>query len=118
MEATLKGITESQGARYEFEIAEDFALPAVVNDYELAELVIHAARKVLDPSLVVEPREPSMGAEDFSFFSQQVPSCFFFVGIAPPGQEVVHHSPEFQWNDSNLETAMLVLAQAAVDYLS
>ncbi|OHD82034.1 MAG: hypothetical protein A3J97_10155 [Spirochaetes bacterium RIFOXYC1_FULL_54_7] len=117
MEATLKGITESQGARYEFAIAEDFALPAVVNDYELAELVKQAARKVLDPSLVVEPKEPSMGAEDFSYFSQQIPSCFFFVGIAPEGKEVVHHSPGFQWEDRNLETAMLVLSQAAVDYL-
>ena len=117
MEATLKGVTESQGARYEFTIAEDFALPAVVNDHGLAELVTKAARKVLDPELVVEPKEPSMGAEDFSYFSQKVPSCFFFVGIAPAGTEVVHHSPDFQWDDKNLETAMLVLAQAAVDYL-
>ncbi|MDX9957728.1 MAG: amidohydrolase [Spirochaetia bacterium] len=117
MEATLKGITESQGARYTFEIAEDFALPAVVNDHELANLVRQAARKVVDPALVIEPREPSMGAEDFSYFSQKVPSCFFFVGIAPAGTEVVHHSPEFQWDDRNLETAMLVMSQAAVDYL-
>lgn len=117
MEASLKGITESQGARYEFEIAEDFALPAVVNDQGLAGLVRQAARKVLDPGMVVEPREPSMGAEDFSYFSQKVPSCFFFVGIAPAGKEVVHHSPDFQWDDRNLETAMLVLSQAALDYL-
>lgn len=118
MEATLKGVTESQGAHYEFKIAEDFALPAVINDYELAELVKYAARKVVDSDLVIEPREPSMGAEDFAFISQKVPSCFFFVGIAPEGREVVHHSPGFQWRDENLRPAMLVLAQAAVDYLS
>ena len=117
MEATLKGVTESQGARYEFEIAEDFALPAVVNDYDLAALVNRAAKKVVDPEKVLEPPEPSMGAEDFSYFSQAVPSCFFFVGIAPEGKEVVHHSPEFQWDDRNLKTAMLVLSQAALDYL-
>jgi amidohydrolase len=117
MEATLKGITESQGARYEFTIAEDFALPAVINDHALADLVRQSAMKVLNPKMVVEPREPSMGAEDFSYFSQKVPSCFFFVGIAPGGTEVVHHSPGFQWDDRNLETAMLVLSQAALDYL-
>jgi metal-dependent amidase/aminoacylase/carboxypeptidase family protein len=79
--------------------------------------VTKAARKVLDPEMVVEPKEPSMGAEDFSYFSRKVPSCFFFVGIAPAGTEVVHHSPGFQWDDRNLETAMLVMSQAAVDYL-
>ncbi len=117
MDASLKAITESQGARYEFTIGGDFALPAVVNDGTLAELVRAAARKVMDASKVVEPRDPSMGAEDFAFFSQLVPSCFFFVGIAPAGTEVVHHSPGFRWDDRNLETSMLVMSQAAVDYL-
>ncbi|MBV1758308.1 MAG: amidohydrolase [Dethiosulfatibacter sp.] len=118
MEETLKGITHSQGADYEFIIAEDFALPPVVNDYSLAELVKKAAKKVLNQEQVIEPKEPSMGAEDFAFFSEEVPSCFFFVGIAPEGTEVVHHSPEFQWNDQNLKISMLVMSQAALDYLT
>jgi amidohydrolase len=118
MEETLKGITHSQGADYEFVIAEDFALPPVVNDNALADLVKNAARKVLSEEQVKEPKEPSMGAEDFAFFSEKVPSCFFFVGIAPEGTEVVHHSPEFQWDDKNLKVSMLTMSQAALDYLN
>lgn len=118
MEETLKGITYSQGADYQFIIAEDFALPPVINDYSLAELVKKAAQKVLEEEQVIEPREPSMGAEDFAFFSEKVPSCFFFVGIAPKGKEVAHHSPTFQWDDKNLKVSMLVMSQAAIDYLS
>jgi amidohydrolase len=118
MENILKGITKSQGADYQFIIPEDFALPPVINDYFLAELVKKAARKVLEEEQVIEPKEPSMGAEDFAFFSEKVPSCFFFVGIAPEGKEVVHHSPEFQWEDKNLKVSMLVMSQAAIDYLN
>ncbi|HBH13008.1 MAG: Pyridoxal-5'-phosphate-dependent protein, beta subunit [Clostridiales bacterium 38_11] len=36
----------------------------------------------------------------------------------PFNPEVVHHSPEFQWNDQNLKISMLVMSQAALDYLT
>ncbi len=118
MERTLKGVVEPHGARVEFEVVEDYALPPVVNDEYLASLMKMSALKVLDEDKVKEPEEPVMGGEDFAFFSQVVPSCFFFVGIAANGQEVLHHSPDFQWEDKNLKTAMLVMSQGAVDYLS
>ena len=37
-------------------------------------------------------------AEDFSYFQQQVPGLFFFLGVTPPGQEATaaaNHSPLF-----------------------
>jgi|CZCB01.1.fsa_nt_gi amidohydrolase len=58
-----------------------------------------------------------MAAEDFAFFSQTVPSSYFFVGISPDGNEVVHHSPDFQWDDKVLYTSVSVMAQTAVDFL-
>jgi amidohydrolase len=117
MEQVLKGVAESQGAKYEFIIDEDYALPPVINNYELTDIVHRAAEKILGKEKVEELKEPLMAAEDFAFFSQTVPSSYFFVGISPDGNEVVHHSPDFQWDDKVLYTSVSVMAQTAVDFL-
>jgi metal-dependent amidase/aminoacylase/carboxypeptidase family protein len=61
---------------------------------------------------------PTMGAEDFSFYGQQVPACFYWLGLLNEGQEHYPnlHAPEFDFNDKALPvgiTAMceLVLAE-------
>ena len=118
MENVIKGITESQGAGYEFKIDEDYALPAVVNDYDLTELLKNSAIKILGKDKVEELREPLMAAEDFAYFSQSVKSSFFFVGISPDGSEISHHNPNFKWNDKVLYESVCVMAQAAMDFLS
>lgn len=118
MEQVLKGTAECQGAGYEFTVDEEYALPAVINDYNLTDLVQSAAERIIGRENVEALREPLMAAEDFSYFSQAVPSSFFFVGISPDGNEVAHHSPNFQWNDETLRTSVSVTAQATVDFLN
>lgn len=118
MEQVLKGTAECQGAKYEFIIDEEYALPPVINDYNLTDLVQKAAEKVLGKENVEALREPLMAAEDFSYFSQAVPSSFFFVGISPDGNEVAHHSPDFKFNDKVLYTSVCAMAQTAVDFLN
>lgn len=116
MEQVLKATAECQGAKYEFIIDEDYALPPVINDYKLTELVQNAGEKILGRDKVEVLREPLMAAEDYAYFSQTVPSSFFFVGISPDGREVTHHSPDFQWDDKVLYTSVSVMAQAALDF--
>ena len=55
---------------------------------------------------VVEPYL-TMGGEDFSYFSNQVPGCFFFLGSAPKNQKLMntpHHCSHFDID----ENAMLI----------
>ncbi|MEL7647720.1 MAG: M20 family metallopeptidase [Sedimentibacter sp.] len=118
MEQVLKGTAECQGAKYEFAVDEDYALPPVVNDYKLTDLVQGSAEKIIGKENVEALREPLMAAEDFAYFSQAVPSSFFFVGISLDSNEVAHHSPDFQWNDKTLCTSASVTAQIAVDFLN
>lgn len=118
MEKVLKATAESQGAKYKFIIDEDFALPPVINDYGLTDLVQNAAERVIGKESVEVLREPLMAAEDFAYFSEKVPSAFFLVGISPDENELIHHSPNFQWNDDVLYTTVCVMAQAAVDFLT
>lgn len=117
MEQVLKATAESQGAKYEFIIDEEFALPPVINDYSLTALVENAAEKLFGKEEVEVLRQPLMAAEDFAYFSEKVPSSFFFVGISPDEDEVIHHSSDFQWDDSVLYTSSCLMAQVAFDFL-
>lgn len=47
----------------------------------------------------------TMGAEDFSYFLQQRPGCFFFVGAALPGEMRPHHKSVFDFDEVRLHHA-------------
>jgi amidohydrolase len=72
---------------------------------------------MLGKEFVIEA-EPSMGGDDFAYFAEKVPSSYFFVGIAPKGSRVVHHSPYFQWDDRMLRISSGCLCRTAVDFLT
>lgn len=61
-------------------------------------------------------------SEDFSYFAREVPSLFFFVGVAKPGvpaNEVAdNHSPLFYVDESALPVGVRALTQLTVDYLT
>ncbi len=116
MESILKGVTESQGASYVYKYEEKF--PALINDHEMTNLVSSSLSKILGEDHVFELPEPTMGGEDFAFFTQKVPSSFFFIGIAKDEEHLVsHHHPKFQWEDKNLLIIARGLSQIALDYL-
>ena len=65
---------------------------------------------------------PILGAEDFSYFAQQVPGLFVFLGIVPAGQDPskapANHSPLFFADEAALPVGVRALAHLAIDYLS
>ena len=68
------------------------------------------------------PIKPITASEDFSFFQQEVPGVFFFLGIAPANTPVdktaPNHSPFFQVNEQALENGVRALTGLALDYLA
>jgi amidohydrolase len=63
-----------------------------------------------------------MVAEDFSYFQQEVPGLFYFVGVTPRDQDMAaaapNHSPRFFIDESGLTQGTRSLAALAVDFLS
>jgi amidohydrolase len=63
-----------------------------------------------------------MGAEDFSYFANEVPGFYFFVGATPKGVDASsapsNHSPQFFLDESALPVGTRALLQVALDYLS
>ena len=66
-------------------------------------------------------RNAVTGAEDFSFFQQQVPGLFFFLGGRPKNitaeEAPPHHSPDFHIDDSGLKLGVETMCNLVVDYM-
>jgi len=116
MEKIIKNITKSYGGSYKFKVHKKY--PSLINDKEMTYLVKKSVSKIIGEKNVFESKYPNMGAEDFAYFTQNIPSSFYFIGIAKDeNKPVAHHNPYFKWDDKNLLIVSRTLAQIAVDYL-
>jgi metal-dependent amidase/aminoacylase/carboxypeptidase family protein len=53
-----------------------------------------------------------MGAEDFGFYAQKIPACFFRLGVRNEKKGVVHnvHTPKFNIDENALELGAAMMA--------
>ena len=117
IEKFVKGIVESQGASYEFEFIRQF--PPLVNDKNMADVLEKAAKKIVGDENVFELATPSMGGEDFAFYTEEVPSSFAFVGMTKDVENpILHHNAKFAGEDNNMKNLAQTLAQVAIDFLN
>lgn len=87
----------------------------LVNDKGQTEFV----RSTLLKWLGAEAWDDSLGkttsSEDFSFYLDKVPGTFIRIGTGNP--EINLHNPEFDFNDSAIESGILALCALALEYL-
>ncbi len=102
IEEIIKGICQSYGAEYELDYWQLY--PALINNSRMAELVKSVALEVVETPLGVVPECQTMGGEDMSFFLQEIPGCYFFLGSANPEKSLdfPHHHPRFDFDESVL----------------
>ncbi len=113
----VSGIAASMNATVEVDYIRGY--PATVNDAGIAEIVRKAARQVVGEENV-EIANPKMGAEDFSYFLQERPGCFFFVGTGNEGKEsdVSHHHPRFDVDEDGMAQGMATMAASVISCLN
>ncbi|SDJ85221.1 hippurate hydrolase [Nocardioides sp. YR527] len=111
----VEGIAAAHGLAAR--ITLDTGYPSVVNDEATARQAMETLRDVFGPRVVEVPR-PTMGAEDFSFVSQQVPTTMILLGAAPADDAAPNHSPEAAFDDSVLGDQAAALALLAIDALA
>lgn len=113
MKKLAEGLVESMGGSVEFDIHVGY--PVVNNDVEVARKTKAAAAAYVGEENVVL-LEKRATAEDFAYYSQVVPSCFYRLGTAGPNgafSQSVHH-PEFDINEKAIETGIGFMAYLAV----
>lgn len=119
---TAEGVAQAQGARVELEAPMPEATnPVTRNDAALTRRMRPSLERAVGADNVIDV-PPNMVAEDFSYFSDEVPGLYFFVGVVPPGQDLAkaapNHSPKFFLDEKSLDIGTRAMLQAAVDFLN
>ena len=113
---TAEDIAASGGAKADVTITTGY--PVTYNDPALTEMMVPTLRKLTTDVITVNP---TLGAEDFSFYQQKVPGLFIWLGTRPKNQTAEeaasNHSPLFYVDESGLGLGVRALSHLAVDYL-
>ena len=104
-------IAQAHGAKAEVEISKGY--PFLENDPALTQKLKSKAENFLGKDKVHE-LPIRLTAEDFSFYSQKIPTCFFRIGVRNEEKGIIHsvHHPKFDIEPTALKTGieMMVLA--------
>jgi len=101
----------------DFEIRKGY--PFLENDIPLTKKAIECAKQYLgEENVALLPIR--MTAEDFSYYSQKVPSCFYRLGTANKEKGITHglHTSRFNIDENALEIGMGLMAFFATENLN
>ncbi len=103
------GIVESMGA--ELDLLIDVGYPTVDNDPAFTSSNWLLANEYMGEDNV-EETELRMGAEDFGYYTQVIPGCFYRLGVRNEEKGIVHnvHTPLFNIDERAIETGMGMMA--------
>ena len=121
----MRNIAESTakmaGATVEVFLPYGQSYPVTYNDEDLTKRVLPSLRKIVGEEMVYRS-ERTTGAEDFSFFSQEVPGFYFFLGVNKPDADPLttpgNHSPFFYVDDGALPIGVKALSHLTIEYLN
>jgi amidohydrolase len=112
IETMTRSLVESNGAKVEIEISHGY--PFLENDPLTTQKMRTKAEVFLGKEHVIE-LPIRLTAEDFSFYSQIVPACFFRLGVRNESKGIVHgvHHPKFDIDPQALITGVQMMTIAA-----
>ena len=107
----IEFIAQSQGGSADVEISKGY--PYLENDPELTREFKEIAEEHFGNESFIE-LPIRLTSEDFSFYSHEVPACFFRIGVRNEAKGIVHgvHHPRFDIDERALVTGMRAMALA------
>lgn len=111
-------IAESAGATAKVSVVPSYS--TTVNDEKLAAQMAPVLERAASGKVAVAPLVGA--AEDFSFFAQQVPGLYFFLGVTPDGQDPAtaapNHNPHFFVDERALVVGTRALSALTLEFLN
>jgi amidohydrolase len=94
----------------------EIGYPVTRNAPEAVDSFNQAATSAFGADRVYRVPAPFMGAEDFSFYCDQVPSCFFILGLLPKDRKETPdlHQPQFNFNDDAIPIGIEMFCRLAM----
>ena len=127
IEARMRAMAESTAAAYdcgcEFEFHRNY--PPTINHEAETEFARQVLAGVVGADQVQE-FEPTMGAEDFSYYLQQMPGCYFMIGNGDGSHRqgghglgpCMLHNPSYDFNDDLIPLGATAWVRIAETWLS
>ncbi len=106
IERRCAGIAQANRCRLDFTWTGGY--PPTVNDPRMADYVAATAKAVYGNERFIPVGSASMGGEDFAYYLEKVPGCFFLVGVEPPDRPTYPplHSDHYDFTDAALVVGM------------
>lgn len=116
MRKMAQSIAHSMGGACDFNIVQGY--PVLVNDEALTLRARQWAIDFLGKDKVVD-LPPRMTAEDFAYYTQQMPACFYRLGTGNKARGITSalHTETFDIDEAALETGMGLMAWLAIQSL-
>ena len=116
MKEIIDGITSAHNAKYEFSYTR--GAPVTVNDPELTANSVPSLESTsgIDSVHIITP---TMGAEDFAWFANEVPGFYFDLGVRNEQEGKIHgvHTAFFNPDERALEIGVRVMSNVVINYL-
>ncbi len=111
--AIAAGIAAAHGCTARCDFQRGY--PVTVNHDDAVERFERTARAALGDACVARLAAPVMGGEDFAYYGERVPACFWALGIAPAGGTSPQlHAPDFDFNDDAIATGVELMCELAL----
>ena len=113
IERRCKAIAAAGGCDLKFDWWPGY--PPTINDPAMTDYVAKIAKATLGPDRFFLAPFPSMGGEDFAYYLEKIPGCFFLVGVEPidaTGHPPLH-SDRYNFTDAALAVGMKMFMELA-----
>lgn len=113
----VKGIEAEFGVQCTLEYTADY--PPLYNDPEVTANVVATLNNMSDPDIKEIGEYPMLsGSEDFAYYLEKIPGCFFFIGCKPKGVENAYfnHHPKFDIDEDSLLVAAKSVGEVVCNY--
>lgn len=117
MSKTLEGMKLSFGIRYKFDITNQ--VPSVYNNPELTEWSVSLLKGILGNENCINLK-PQMTAEDFGFYSKEVPAFLFWLGVRNKEKGFIHglHTPYFNGDEDSITVGIRIFVNLTIEKLN
>ncbi|MFJ5622626.1 M20 family metallopeptidase [Peribacillus loiseleuriae] len=113
----VKGLEEEFGVTCELTYESDY--PPLYNNPELTEQVAASLRSMNEKEIKEVKEFPAMPpSEDFAYYAEKFPACFFYIACSPKGVEkpYFNHHPKFDIDEDSLLVAAKSVGQVVCSY--
>ena len=118
MNEIVTGVASAYGAKASITITDGASI--TYNDPDLTEKMLPSLQLIAGKENVILS-DAVTGAEDFSYFQDEVPGLYYFLGgtpkSVPENDAPSHHTPDFYVDDSSMSLGIKTMTQLALDYL-